>query len=283
VDVGLHPLTDSLPDVTDATEDPAQLAKPAASGGLSPLERCIASLIGLAGVGAGGAGVFLSDNQAGTTAILLLGAVFLLMGVQGTAIIKAGKDSVELERRQAGQKILKRAVEIAENDPGEASELIEAAKAVDPPLRSDPAVRELSYRIYETEIGKAIRRAAERLTDRRRSPIAIDFNAMVKRREVDALIYDSARPEHAAAIELKATSRSYLSPAQIDAYVGKAKSMNMPVLLVSNANLPQQYWINTLDNNRDLGNISVVVWRNEQDDIELTNSLDHVLNMAARQ
>src|SRR6516162_7951910 len=50
----------------------------------------------------GGYAVFEKSNQAGTAMLLILAAIFLLIGVQGTPLIKFGSSSgsVELERRR---------------------------------------------------------------------------------------------------------------------------------------------------------------------------------------
>lgn len=132
--------------------------------GLGTWERWLAGLVGLAGIIAGGLGVFLSDNQAGTTAILLLGAVFLLMAVQGTAIIKAGKDTVELERRQkrvALDMTGRAAEEIEQKDLPAAEAYREAAKAIDPSIRNDPAFKTVDDKIYTTSVMEAIIRVLE--------------------------------------------------------------------------------------------------------------------------
>jgi hypothetical protein len=150
--------------VRDEPEDQDQTADPAPARGLTPLERWIASITGLAGVAAGGVGVFLSDNQAGTTAILLLGAVFLLMGVQGTAIIKAGKDSVEMERRWQANKLAKRAEELVrDNKPDAAAELAAAAAQVDPRMGDSQRLRRLNKTIYCYQALEALQRASQEM------------------------------------------------------------------------------------------------------------------------
>src|SRR5690349_5840152 len=72
---------------------------------LEPLvkwERICALAIGVICGGAGGYAVFERSNQAGTAMLLILAAIFLLIGVQGTPLIRFGSNSgsVELERRR---------------------------------------------------------------------------------------------------------------------------------------------------------------------------------------
>jgi len=137
------------------------------TSGLGGWERFFAGLVGAVGVGAGGVGIFLSENQAGTTTILLVGAVFLLMSVQGTRIIKAGKDSVELEQKRRGRKLTERAVEAIENkkDPEKAAELAAAARRADPSLSKEPSFRYLKHQIYERQAYEAVRRAIDHLIE----------------------------------------------------------------------------------------------------------------------
>jgi hypothetical protein len=66
---------------------------------LTKWERIGAGVLGGIGVSAGGFGVFMSSNQAGTTGMLVLGVVFALMAVQGTAVRKLGKEGAELADR----------------------------------------------------------------------------------------------------------------------------------------------------------------------------------------
>ncbi|MFC4529154.1 hypothetical protein [Sphaerisporangium dianthi] len=96
------------------------------------LERATALVVGTAAEISGGYAVFNSDNQAGTVALLLAGAVFLLIGVQGTRLIRMGTESstVELDRRFRVEKTVERIRE--EDDPDVAQGMIEAASIIDP-------------------------------------------------------------------------------------------------------------------------------------------------------
>lgn len=55
---------------------------------LGRVERGIALAVGIAAGGGGGYAVFVSSNQAGTAILLVLSAIFLLIGVQGTSLIR---------------------------------------------------------------------------------------------------------------------------------------------------------------------------------------------------
>jgi len=56
-----------------------------------------ASIIGISASGAGGAAVFVTDNQAGSTALLLFGGLALLIGVTGRVPDRIGKEGVNYE------------------------------------------------------------------------------------------------------------------------------------------------------------------------------------------
>jgi hypothetical protein len=56
-------------------------------------ERICALIVGAVCGGAGGYVVFEKSNQAGTAILLILAAIFLLIGVQGTPLIRFGSSS----------------------------------------------------------------------------------------------------------------------------------------------------------------------------------------------
>ncbi|MFL6139664.1 MAG: hypothetical protein ACJ74O_17950 [Frankiaceae bacterium] len=67
---------------------------------LSRRERFVAASIGVACAGAGGVAVFVSDNELGSAGLLIVGAVFLLMGT-GAMVptrLRVGDQEVHLER-----------------------------------------------------------------------------------------------------------------------------------------------------------------------------------------
>ncbi|WP_405149391.1 hypothetical protein OG308_05710 [Nocardia salmonicida] len=103
-------------------------------GSLTTGERIGATLLGLASGGAGGVAVFVSDNQVGTGALLILAAAFLLMGTQGTALARfgMGENAVEFRTRQRiGLRLLQEAEVV--DDPREVDALTRAAAIAAPP------------------------------------------------------------------------------------------------------------------------------------------------------
>ncbi|HEX2321865.1 MAG TPA: lipid II flippase MurJ [Streptosporangiaceae bacterium] len=79
----------------------AKLAEHTRHGAMmTRLERQCAICIGLAAGIAGGIAVFTTSNQAGTAFLLLISLIFLVMGVEGTALVRGfGADALRLRRR----------------------------------------------------------------------------------------------------------------------------------------------------------------------------------------
>jgi hypothetical protein len=117
------------------------------------------------GIGAGGGGayaVFASANQAGTAILLVLSAIFLLVGIQGTSLIRfsTGSNTVELERRGRGvaQRAEETAKKIAKQEPGRALGILEGARLALPALGpiSEHTVTSLLAAEYEITLSAAI-------------------------------------------------------------------------------------------------------------------------------
>jgi len=120
-------------------------------------ERIVAIGIGTAFAAVAIFALFRSTNQAGTAALLLVAAAFLLIGIQGTALIRfgSGSASVELDRRVAA--VVQRADELAEQHPQLALGILEGAAIIEPRVGpAASAARAIGYR-------SAVRRALERV------------------------------------------------------------------------------------------------------------------------
>lgn len=131
---------------------PADIAEP-----LTRWQRLAAWLIGLAAAGFGGYAVFASANQAGTALLLTIGAVFLVVAVQGTALRKFGLgangSSVELTLRGKARRIEESAA--AEPNPEVAEGMRKAAAIV----AAQPMARTyvLGGDEYRTEVVASLR------------------------------------------------------------------------------------------------------------------------------
>ncbi|MEU8663569.1 hypothetical protein, partial [Actinoplanes philippinensis] len=102
--------------------------------------RTVAFILGLGGLGAGGYGVFVSDNQAGTALLLIVGAVLALLGIQGTPIRRFGSGDHSFELRDIARKAARESAEASSEGLTErASALAEVARSIDPgvPVQSE--------------------------------------------------------------------------------------------------------------------------------------------------
>lgn len=98
-------------------------------------ERVFAGILGLLFGAGGGYAVFKSTNQAGTAVFLLAAAAFLLISIQGTALIRFGtaSNSIELERRRRRvQEALDQVSE--EENPDRAAGIVEGIALAEPRL-----------------------------------------------------------------------------------------------------------------------------------------------------
>lgn len=142
-----HVSAEPLPSVTGPSRD------------LTGWERSGAGVIGVAGTIVGGVGIFLSDNQAGTAVILLLGVIFLLMAVQGTAVRRLTRDGGDFAERAAAER---RAVDeiqqtYEDEGPKAAQAALEGATAARPELAQSPALGVINAQLHEREVIDAVR------------------------------------------------------------------------------------------------------------------------------
>src|SRR5215467_13552202 len=130
---------------------PSQLGRP-----LLNWERAVAIIIGAAFAGVAIFALFNSANQAGTAALLLVAAAFLLIGVQGTALVRfgSGSTSVELDRRAVAA--VQRADEVAAQDPQLAMGILEGAAIIEP--RIGPAASAFRVISYQNAVRQALER-----------------------------------------------------------------------------------------------------------------------------
>ncbi|MFF4879703.1 restriction endonuclease [Micromonospora sp. NPDC000668] len=140
--------------MTEPTGEPASHDEDKESpDGLSTRTRIAAIIFGLAGTGTGGWAVFSSDNQAGTAILLLIGAVLLLVGVQGTPLRRFGHGDSSIELA-AVQRRAARAVERAaqEQPPEVAAAVAEAVETITHQVSLPPE------QVYEAAVIDAMRR-----------------------------------------------------------------------------------------------------------------------------
>ncbi|MGA4728996.1 hypothetical protein ACPB67_16345 [Micromonospora taraxaci] len=107
--------------------------------------RVTAVVLGTAGTGAGCVAVFATNNQAGTAVLLLVGAVLLLLGLQGTPLLSFGGGDYRFELARLRRRAVAVVDQIARQEPPDvAAAVADAVSAIDPGIRF-PDWDEFSY------------------------------------------------------------------------------------------------------------------------------------------
>lgn len=232
---------------------------------LSRTERASAGAVGgLAGI-AGAAALFITDNQAGTAAILVIAVAFLLIAIQGTPLTRfgSGEHAIELERRRLGKEL----VDQAESEPDlEAKEaLITAAETVDPSGRWISQLEPIRYeRLVYDALHRVLGENGASKIDRPAQDTGVDYVVRLS-------------PNARIAVEAK-FSRRLFSRDRITAAQNYALTTGTPVLIVTNAPLsPVVYEMNMRASTRQSDGTSplveVVTWNGAADDDVLHRAL----------
>jgi Restriction endonuclease len=221
-------------------------------------ERICALTIGAICGGAGGYAVFEKSNQAGTAMLLILAAIFLLIGVQGTPLIRFGSSSgsVELERRRRRE--VREALEQAneENNAEKAEGIVEGVRLVAPDLVPKSFT---SYRQYEDSVAQALSAMGYEVTQW----------DTPSRRGPDLKITKNGRTVYA---EVKLYQKMVTSDVIYQA-LGMASTLSAPVLIIASNRLtrPASHQI------IDLNNVDFARWRDEVDNPDLRETLERLL------
>jgi hypothetical protein len=233
---------------------------------LSRAVRVTAIAIGLVSGCGGGYAVFASSNQAGTAILLILSAMFLLIGVQGTSLIRfsTGSNTVELERRK--RQIVERALKEATEEPGleRAEGIVEGIAIVEPSL---PSLPEAEARLY-----------------RRRLQYAIDemgyFTAEVALSLLNADLHIRDNQGRMIAVEIKYAGPSKrIDTSSAIKSIEWAERSALPMILVTNAQFSQA--VHQRATNSEGVKIRLVTWRDRQDDDALRNALSDLFDSIA--
>ncbi|MFI5826926.1 hypothetical protein ACIA6C_06655 [Streptomyces sp. NPDC051578] len=248
-------------------EEAPELPEPDAQP-LSRWERLGASLSGVCLAGAGIAAVFMTSNQAGSVALLLVGAVLLIMAINGSPLTRARYQDYELLMAHRRRSL---AATIGQEEPQDARQALEVLNAIDPRSSDDPVVAQVSAAVYEREV-------AERLV--RTYPNAVLVGGP-QDLGIDILV---PTPSARVGVQVKA-GRTVLTNYQLrhvlEAAVDGNRSRRDPIdglLLVTNRPLPQQLH-RRLREVETLGlPIGVVRWVDAQDDEVLSAKLDELVS-----
>jgi hypothetical protein len=230
-------------------------------------ERAVAIIIGATFAGVAIFALFKSANQAGTAALLLVAAAFLLIGVQGTALIRfgSGSTSVELDRRAAAAVQL--ADEVAEQNPELAMGILEGAAIIEPSV--GPAASAFRAISYES----AVRRALERTRPENASvtaaepPVDLTVLAPLGKKVLVSVVYRRSRSLQQIDLAPLVSSR------QLEDAVGG--------LAVTNQTLSSSVANYIADAAKKGVKIEAITWDGPEHDRDLRQALTRLLNPAS--
>jgi len=235
--------------------------------------RAILDVLGLAGLGAGGAAVFITDLEAGPVALIAAGLLLLLIGIGGRmpSRLKIGDNEAAWEiEREAVQTFVER---VAEDVPvanqreflGALGELAEGAPQV-----AAPAL--LGY-AYDTLMETELARVAAEVSDVRR---VTPWKRLGEKGGLDFVI--EATGNRFILVEVKASRR--LSLAQVAAIMEKAQyyretypDRKTALLLVSRYPLSAAVRAMFMQ----VPDAACIVFRSREDDNELIDAITRLL------
>lgn len=142
---------------------------------LSRWERLSASVLGLGLSGAGVVAVFMTGNQAGSVALLLVGVVLLLMAINGSPLTRARYQDYELFMARRRRDVV---ANMQDDSPEEARQALQVLSTLDPGARRDPVVARVSNHLLELEVVRRLQRLYQ-ATEVSRGPLDLGVDAVV--------------------------------------------------------------------------------------------------------
>ncbi len=225
------------------TDDPSP-------GPPSWLERISCIIIGIIAAGAGGYVAFERSNQLGSAVLLVIGALFLIIGIQGTRLMRftSGSNIVELEQKK---RIIAAAIEKAQEEGNveKASGIAEGAAIAAPGL----GVRSRGLQ-YELQVSSAIVGMGY---------LVSPYSTMD--RGFDLVITDESGRMILA--EVRRYSRT-VPRESLEAFLRRASVIRVPVILISYTELTREAQGAVMTSG-----IEAVRWRGENDNALLAEAL----------
>jgi hypothetical protein len=191
--------------LTGVADKEVEVPRPTVRGGirLSKPNRTVAFILGVAGLGAGGAAVFVTHLEAGPVGLMAVGLIFMIIAIGGIlpTRLKIGENEAtwETEREAAGS-FVERVTDDAA--PEEKPDVIEALDDL-AEKAPDLAIRGMNVISYEQLIRQELAAAILELAEMTGSAgtVKLTTEVITGRREVDAVL---ERPDKGLiAIEVK--------------------------------------------------------------------------------
>ncbi|MFJ9962717.1 hypothetical protein [Streptomyces avermitilis] len=234
---------------------------------LSPWSRFAAGVTGFTLSGAGATAVFMTDNQAGSVALVLGGVIFLLMLISGNPLRSLGHGDTQM--KFATKRRRDRVIDEArEASPSDARRVLDVLSAVDPEASRDASFIQTSAQVYERLVkAELIRLYPECDVLENGMDAGADFRILTPDRRL-------------ASIDVKyldSRSRSAVSATHVRQMIAIASMSVAGHLLVSNRGLTSM--AAELISRAQAGGAKVefVQWRNDQDTGELRQAVNVLL------
>jgi hypothetical protein len=245
--------------------------------GLDPWERWLVGLLGLALEVVGGISIFVTPNQAATATVFLVGTVLLLIGIQGTPLLRASTRDIELQARKAAEKAEER---LDSGSTDDAYEVLEDAVTLTPGLTREPVFRALIATAFEKVV---LSRLTHVVADLPVADVHLGVSVVgplgpTLDRYPDAVIRFRAHRDVRIAVEAKYLSR----PGQLTAWATATAQEHFDryagVLFIVNSDAVVREAAYNTDER-----VQVVAWHGREDDVRLRAAIDMLRQVAAAQ
>ncbi|MFF0381527.1 restriction endonuclease [Streptomyces sp. NPDC004286] len=247
--------------MSDSTQPSDEVADPNEGEGepISGWGRFAAGATGFALAGAGAVAVFVTDNQAGSVALVLGGIIFLLMFVSGNPLLSLGHGDTQMRFATRRKRVIQ---EAEEAPPHEARGALQALSTMDPLASRDDSFVRISGRVYERLVYAELLRLFPDFSVKE----AAGYGGM----QFDMVI---ATPDHhAIAVELKMLQNS-ASTKLVHEFAGMLAASVMGGLLISNQRLTRSAEFALLRVQENGNKVSFVQWRDENDSEALKSAV----------
>jgi hypothetical protein len=224
------------------------------------VERACCIAVGFASGGAGGYVAFERSNQLGSAVLLVIGGLFLLIGIQGTRLIRftSGSNGVELEQKR---RIIENAIKEAQDEGNleKASGIAEGAAIVSPSIGTH--ARGLQY---ELQVSSAIVGMGYAVNNNNFGP-DMGFDLTIRDaggRIVEAELKAYYRPVPRGVVEMLAL---------------QSESRLAPLILISNMQLTRS----AQEAVKNFPKFKAVQWRDYADNPALAATLEHMFSLSS--
>lgn len=258
----------------DQPEFEPEKDQPASADPLSMLQRVVAGVAGAAALGAGGASVFMTSNQAGSVALVGVGALLLIVAVNGSPLLGAKFKDYELTMAPRRRKVVEQA---KHEDPEEGQRKLDVLEQLDPASREDPAVINAHALLYQKEVEAAIVRTLAKIPGASMvrtdgfEPGRTNLQVRASERTVDVEL-------------LYSTNHRFMSIEAFEFSLTEGRISRIPRILVTNMRAPAAL-IELLDSEMAprANPVQIVRWQDYQDDKALACALHlfGIMNNAA--